>query len=531
MFRSRRPLDRGDVEMRKGVLASVVMVLLGALLLNPASAAVKAGTSCTKLNQKTTSAGYTYTCIKSGKKLVWSKGVKVVSPNPIPSSTPSPTPTPTPIPTPQASAQATPLFPISSDLILPSNLHSALNDSGILLNWDYSAVGKVQIEFYRIHGACTNSTNSCGSYVYDLWTLPTSEKAIISYQIKLADLGTQASGGEWKFWVGANNQTVHLSSPEVGFDPVTLTTIATATPTPTSFSDLLANASGIPRAAWDSYNAKLKAAAAVPVIQNIFVGPNSTLINPSVSQAFTTGTKIFSGFTQPQSFFAIYYSFSDVQWAKSKVSELGFPNRAVEIDGSCSSATQCNGASAGKASNTAGFGQFALPGSNGQDIYHLRGGIELHEYTHMVQAMQFVGKPTDAQGFGNLPQWFTEGHAHIIGNLASTSTFEEYKAARAQWLNTSPNAAIKSFSPANIQAFYDALMPGKYNSDLFGYVYTVGFLTLEQLVAIKGVDSPMQLVLEVSNGLSFEQAFKKVYGVEWSEAEPILAQVVSKELS
>jgi hypothetical protein len=278
-------------------------------------------------------------------------------------------------------------------------------------------------------------------------------------------------------------------------------------------------------------NTKVSTANAVPVVQNIFVGPSSTLLNSSVSQAFTTGSKVFSGFAQPQSFYAVYYNFSDVQWAKNKVGELGFPNRAQEIDGSCSSAIRCNGASAGKADSTTGFGQFALPGINGQDIYHLHGGIEIHEYTHMVQAMQFVGKSTDDRNFQYLPQWWIEGHAHVIGNLASTSTFAEYKVARAQWLHPSPNAAMKGFSPADVVAFYDALMEGKYNSDLFDYVYTVGFLTMEELVAIKGVDSPMQLILEVSNGLTFEQAFKKVYGVDWSEAEPILAQVVSKELS
>lgn len=77
--------------MRKGVFVTLVMALLGALLLNPASAAVKAGTTCTKLNQKTSSAGYTYTCIKSGKKLVWSKGVKVSMPIPTPTPPTSPT--------------------------------------------------------------------------------------------------------------------------------------------------------------------------------------------------------------------------------------------------------------------------------------------------------------------------------------------------------------------------------------------------------------------------------------------------------
>ena len=79
---------------------------------------IKAGTTCTKLNQKITSAGYSYTCMKSGKKLVWSKGVKVVSPAPMPSPTPTPSPitseppTPTPMPSSAPSASPTPVIPV-----------------------------------------------------------------------------------------------------------------------------------------------------------------------------------------------------------------------------------------------------------------------------------------------------------------------------------------------------------------------------------------------------------------------------------
>jgi hypothetical protein len=51
--------------------------LVLSLNLSTATAAVKPGTTCKKLSQISTSAGIKYTCIKSGKKLVWSKGVKV----------------------------------------------------------------------------------------------------------------------------------------------------------------------------------------------------------------------------------------------------------------------------------------------------------------------------------------------------------------------------------------------------------------------------------------------------------------------
>jgi len=48
----------------------------------PSNAAVKPGSVCTKLNSTSTSSGFKYTCIKSGSKLVWNKGVKVATPTP-----------------------------------------------------------------------------------------------------------------------------------------------------------------------------------------------------------------------------------------------------------------------------------------------------------------------------------------------------------------------------------------------------------------------------------------------------------------
>ena len=77
----------------KKILLSLTLVFA---LVAPmsATAAIKAGTSCKKAGQTSTYAGKKYTCVKSGKKLVWDKGVAVVKPTPV--ATPTPTPTPTP---------------------------------------------------------------------------------------------------------------------------------------------------------------------------------------------------------------------------------------------------------------------------------------------------------------------------------------------------------------------------------------------------------------------------------------------------
>ena len=62
--------------MRKTFLI-LVTALVSLTLATPAHAVVKAGSKCTKLNATTTVSGKKYTCIKSGGKLVWNKGVLV----------------------------------------------------------------------------------------------------------------------------------------------------------------------------------------------------------------------------------------------------------------------------------------------------------------------------------------------------------------------------------------------------------------------------------------------------------------------
>ena len=66
--------------MRKRLLALLVITpLLFSSQLSTSHAATKAGAKCSKVGSKSVVGAKTFTCIKSGKKLVWDKGVKVTA--------------------------------------------------------------------------------------------------------------------------------------------------------------------------------------------------------------------------------------------------------------------------------------------------------------------------------------------------------------------------------------------------------------------------------------------------------------------
>jgi hypothetical protein len=73
--------------------ATLVLLVIGMPLLvtsNADALAPRAGAACKKAGIKVTSNGYTFTCLKSGKKLIWSKGIPAKKNARFPTAKPTP---------------------------------------------------------------------------------------------------------------------------------------------------------------------------------------------------------------------------------------------------------------------------------------------------------------------------------------------------------------------------------------------------------------------------------------------------------
>lgn len=109
--------------MKPKVAVLAMMIIIGFVSANPSYAATKSGDSCKSLGSKITVAQTKLICIKSGKKLVWSKDKAVVKQSPKASpktvgASPTSNPTVTPIPT--QAEPCVPLPPRTYPTVVPS---------------------------------------------------------------------------------------------------------------------------------------------------------------------------------------------------------------------------------------------------------------------------------------------------------------------------------------------------------------------------------------------------------------------------
>jgi hypothetical protein len=388
-----------------------------------ATAAVKAGSSCTKLGSTTTSAGKKYTCIKSGRKLIWNKGVAVITTKPTASPTPAVAQAPTPTPS------ATPVQTIAP---IPTPTQA-----------------------------------------------PIIEKA------------------------------------------------------PTNFSDLVENYLGIAGVVWKEAQ-KLSESGQIKSSFLLEIGPNTKiqegLSDPRVYLERTS--RLWSKFDQSTITKVFIFSYPDLAWAQQKNRELGGSWFTPEdLAGSCTSLINCSSFG----TSYRGQGQlFVGVPVRSYPLFNLgfvRGNYG-HEYTHSVQQAQFATQPS-LNGYATLPCWFSEGQPQVPGQALGFQTLSDYKLSRESWFSQ-PAGALGDYSQESILKFYSlAGVPrdGMCNASIRQRIYDVGYMTVEALASIKGIESTMQVVVGVSQGLTFNQSFEKVYGISWNQAAPILAKVVSHEFS
>ena len=405
----------------KGLAIAIALLLA---LATPVHAATpKAGAKCTKAGITATAAGKKFTCVKSGTKLVWNKGVTVKAAPKVDVKPVEPTPTPTPTATPTPTPTATP----------------------------------------------------------------------------------------------------------------TPTPTATPTPTPTlkdlTFSNIVENVDAIAFNVFSKFETHMATNYQSSIKVNTIVGPNTVPVNKNSADAFRIGSKIFQNFKQPDEVFAIYYTFADKEWARNQIAIRAGQNVAdFQIGYSCPSAARCWDASASITLDWKAISHFGASDPGGAlSTSELNGEIQIHEFTHSVSFFQLY--PNRGNYYNLTPDWFGEGHASFAGKLGAYTSFEQYAAHRRQVHGQNrPQPDLKDYRPENILRFYESFSKAPEVSPIQRfYLYSLGWSTIEALAAIGGIDSPMNLFVETSKGLTFKQAFKKIYGIEWEAAAPILAEVVSKQ--
>lgn len=311
------------------------------------------------------------------------------------------------------------------------------------------------------------------------------------------------------------------------------------TPTPTSFENLYEARKGISLAAWRNISETIKANKSKAGPIEIYTGPNTKPFYDDYTVPISLVSRAFPNRSEPNKTFILRFNFKDLNWAERVATEKiesnefarlqSFDNNQF-ITNVCSTASSnCRGA---KQQATRPELSFIIHGvDNSIDTfdpsskYRLTTGmLEAHEYFHSLQRMPIMNR--DVMDWPHA--WFREGSSEWVMNaVVNYQTFESYKeflVANCQDCSTFTVAYIQEF----LESAYANSLPAKFNQ---WHNYSMGSLIIEALVALKGQDSIIEIYAQMGNRLTFNQAFKMVYGVEWSYAIPILAKTIHANLN
>jgi len=389
--------------MKKILSLTIVAALLGSLLALPATAAVKAGSACAKAGSTSTAAGKKFTCVKSGKKLVWNKGVAVAKP-------------------------------------------------------------------------------------------------------------------------------VVVTSPSASTSPEPV--IEKLPAFPTSFDNLEENFNGIPYATWQKIQSNLSLYKTTDLKISFLFGPNTPERYPNqwTIDAVTLGSRVMGGQKQPSEIKFIQYNKVDVPWARSEAAKYVSPfdlgiNYADQASEKCSG-IDCDGA---VTNITTDIGivlvSVASPVTR-FNIQKFNGQNDLHEFTHAVQGMVYKGK-TRTPPSKMMPCWYAEGQPQAVSIPTVAKSAEDYVRIRKGWV-TDNKWSLKDYEPETIQQFLRDNMKVPCPSSTHSMLFSLGYIVMDALVAVGGIDKTFDVQTARSDGMSFEEAFKKVYGISWDDASLVLSKTASR---
>ena len=301
---------------------------------------------------------------------------------------------------------------------------------------------------------------------------------------------------------------------------------------PTSFADLEDKYLGIPYAVWEKIQGNLALNKSTDLKINFLFGPTTPQRYPNqwTIDAVTLGSRVMGAQKQPSEVKFIQYNKDDVTWARSEAEKYVSPFRlgnsfADQASEKCAG-VDCDGA----VTNIANEIGLVLVGVatpvNRFNIQKFNGQNDLHEYVHAVQGMVFKGK-TQSPPPVLMPCWFSEGQPQAVSIPTVAKSAEDYVKIRKSWI-TDNRWVLKDYEPETIQEFLRNNMKLPCDRNSAAMVFSLGYVVMDALVAVGGIDKTFDVLTAIADGLTFEESFKKVYGISWEEASIALSRAVSK---
>lgn len=305
---------------------------------------------------------------------------------------------------------------------------------------------------------------------------------------------------------------------------------------PTTFENLYERRSGVRYAAWSKVSEAIN--KNVPSLDSLEVltGPSSKPYFGDFELAAKLVTRAFPNHEKPAKTIVMRFNFDDVSWAEEKLKSLltlddwqSINRWGNPITNQCDFNTKnCN---RGEHAFTRTKISIILLGISNQidpsdpTAYarNYEGMVEAHEFFHGVQLLPMTRKTSGDWP----PSWFREGGAEWTQNaVINHADFNKYET----FITLDCSECLR-YSAEAIDDFF-RLTTGETPAPGFTRwsSYNLGSLLIEALVALNGQESIVDLYVEAAGALSFETAFKRVYGVDWNYARPILSKTIHANL-
>jgi hypothetical protein len=322
-----------------------------------------------------------------------------------------------------------------------------------------------------------------------------------------------------------------------------------------TWDNLVSKFNDISAAAWLDAQATIKRNQNLPSSGPKFysyISPGALKVDPSIGDAESLLKRDFTLFARFPSYPSVYFVALTTPEREDTEKILGtnynvtFINRSIDAmyginsnspAGSVFSAPQCNGNDSARnifTTTQAAVIVGVCPSLDGRDV-HIEGVHAMaHEYIHMIQSAFAPGRE-----YPQIPCWMFEGEPEW-GQAAVSENFTDYLKVQhmhpyrltQSGLNYEMTTSREWKKDEVSQYLTDSInVNACTETNQYAYSYSLGAATTEALVSIGGSESIFALHQRIVDKMSYDQAFKEVYGISWAEAVPLLAEVVARKIT